>query len=190
MLSAAERKLVCVYICIYAPFLCRKNATGPASPSLPYPRITPQTINCSLVHVGWKWVFLPSTSCSKIQQCLDTAMKDLSVCSSPASSQAPMKSCGLQPGTGVWTAGRQSSWTRLHNWNCLGSSLGTQTHGELPAHPVHEQDFLSGFFLALAVAALFRQQLHISRKPLARLAQHPPLPFTPWAQTQCECCPS
>lgn len=50
--------------------------------------------------------------------------------------------------------------------------------------------FSLGCFLALAVAAPFRHQLHIGRKPLARLAQHPPLPLTPWAQTRCGHCPS
>lgn len=150
--SVLQKGNECVYICtcIYASFLCRKNNTGLTSPSLPYPRITPQTINCSLVHVGWKWVFLPSKSCSKIQRCLDTAMKELSACSSPVSSQAPVKSCGLQPGTGIWTAGRHSSRTQLHSWNCLGSSPGTQTHGELLEHPVREQDFLSGLFPCLS----------------------------------------
>lgn len=133
--------------------------------------------------------FLPNTSCSKINQPLDAAMKELSVCS-PASSKAPVKSSRLSlaqaPGLQAGRAQGHGSTNGIV-WEAL------QVHKHTASSPsilYVSRIFLSRLLLALAVAAPFRRHLHLGRKPLARLAQHPPLPLTPCAQIQCEQCPS
>lgn len=157
---------VYIYIYIYVSFLCMRNDTGLTSPSLSCPQIRLQTINCSFLHVGMEMEFPPSMSCSKIQQSLNTAMKKLSCAAAPSPARLLWKA--VAP---AWHFDcRQAElWSWIHSWNCLGSSLGGQTRSELSQHPARGLLFL-GSSLGLSFTAPFRHQLHVGKKPLARLA--------------------